>query len=1154
MSFIHLRVHSEYSIVDSTIRINDLIARAVEFNMPAVALTDFQNMFGSIKFYKACLKAGIKPIIGTEICVENSSTPTQPYTLILLAKNEIGYRAMCKLLTKAHSQSTPTGPDEIYMPVKPGWMTPQTCDGIIALSGGLSGQIGQALVSDKIDQARQLLEQYQNIFQEGFYLEISSLGEPREDLYFDRVLDLAQAANAPVVATHQPCFLEPDGFDTHELKVCIQTKRSLSDMNRQSRFFASQFLKSPAQMEEQFRDVPGALDNTWEIAQRCNVQIDINATHMPDYPDEIKEDSIDEHLRSLSFTGLRERLGGDIDEPYRLRLETELEIIFKTEFAGYFLIVADIIGWSKREGIAVGPGRGSGAGSLVAYALQITAVDPIRHDLLFERFLNLERVSPPDFDIDFCVIDRERVIGYVAQRYGVERVAQICTYNTMAAKAAVRFVGRAIRPDYLFYDVVARLIPDDLNITLSSALKKSSELRQRYENESRVKELIDKAMELEGGVLNVGKHPAGLVIAPTEITDFTACFTDSESGGEVTHYDKNDLESIGLVKFDFLGLKTLTIIDQTIKTLADKQVSDAPSSDEAIPDYDPKTYETIRSGYTVGIFQLESKGMQRLIHEMQPSEFNDLVALLALFRPGPLQNKMDEIYVENKEKGEFELINEEIRNILKKSHGVILYQEQVMMIAQVMSGYTLGEADILRWAMGKKVKKEMESQRVRFVDGAVEKGYSKTDATRVYDLIESFGGYGFNKSHSVAYALLAYRTAYLKTYFRADFLSTCMTIDTNISNIAKIYSEARKLGIQFHLPDINQSDYGFRALDDHNILWGLGALRKIGAPVVNAIVSARQKKGFFFSLGDFCQRVDLRIVGKAACNSLILSGAFDSFNDNRAQLQVDLDYHIKRALEKEADATAGQRSIFDDQEQAAEMEPAERVNPWRLDKKLKHEHEMMGLYVSGHPVELYAREMSSVNHLTLVSKLTNGHAGAPESSVVFGWVTNLQRTTARRGHDYNLHFELLDSSGEISVTVYWEAVSNNQSEIRDNRPIVVVGALFEDKDGLPPRFNAQAYYDMQWLRKSPAAKLIIELRHGSFEAEAIEQARRALDRHERGAQAIEFRYRSEAGHQVRLHPGHDWRVQISEELLQDLQAHLGEEAVTPDYSNVKIPS
>ncbi len=1152
MSFVHLRVHSEYSIVDSTIRINDLVARAVEFNMPAVALTDFQNVFGAIKFYKACLQAGVKPIIGTEIRVENANTPAHPYTLILLAKNETGYQAMCKLLTKAHSESTPAGPDDMYLPVKQSWMTPQACDGIIALSGGISGQIGQALVSDKIKLAGQLLEQYQDTFREGFYLEVSSLGDSLENLYFDRVLDLAEAANAPVVATHQACFLEPDGFDAHELKICIQTKRSLSDMNRKSRFFASQFLKSPEDMVLQFENVPGAIDNTWEIAQRCNLQIDINATHMPDYPDEIKADSIDDHLRNLSFTGLRERLGGEIDGLYRQRLETELDIIVKTQFSGYFLIVADIIGWSKREGIAVGPGRGSGAGSLVAYALQITAVDPIRHDLLFERFLNLERVSPPDFDIDFCVIDRERVIGYVAQRYGVDRVAQICTYNTMAAKAAVRFVGRAIRPDYLFYDAVARLVPDDLNITLSAALKKSSELRQRYENEPRVKELIDKAMELEGGVLNVGKHPAGLVIAPTEITDFTACFTDAESGGEVTHYDKNDLESIGLVKFDFLGLKTLTIIDQTIKTLAAKQASDAPSSDEAIPGYDPKTYETIRSGYTVGIFQLESKGMQRLIHEMQPGEFNDLVALLALFRPGPLQNKMDQIYVENKEKGEFELINEQIRDILKQSHGVILYQEQVMKIAQVMSGYTLGEADILRWAMGKKVKKEMESQRVRFVDGAVENGYSKSDATRVYDLIESFGGYGFNKSHSVAYALLAYRTAYLKTYFCTDFLSVCMTIDTNVSNVAKIYSEARKLGIQFHLPDINQSDYGFRALNDHNILWGLGALRKIGAPVVSAIVGARQKGGAFSSLSDFCQRVDLKIVGKGACNSLILSGAFDSFNDNRAQLQVDLEYQIKRAIEKEADATAGQGSIFDDQVQMAEMEQTEQVDPWRLDKKLKHEHDMMGLYVSGHPVELYAREMKSVNELTQVSKLTNGHAAESGSFVVFGWVTNLQRTTARRGHDYNLHFELLDPSGEISVTVYWEVVSSNQSEIKDNRPIILVGALFDDKDGLPARFNVQAYYDLQWLRNSPAAKLIIELRHGSLHADAIEQARRALDKHERGAQAIEFRYRSVDGHQVKLNPGQDWRVQISEELLQDLQAYLGEEAVMPDYSNVQI--
>ena len=1144
MSFVHLRVRTEFSLTDSIIRVNELASFAAEHRMAALAVTDYQNIYCAIKFYTQCLKAGVKPIIGAEVMVEDENNSEHPYSLVILCQNVTGYQSLCTLLSKAslvHAGSN----DEPR--IKRSWLTADSVDGMIGLSAGQSGDIARYLIRGKPDQAEQALGGYRDIFGDRFYLEVSRNGQELEAIHNNAVVELADATKTPVVATHHPRFLSKDQFDAHELKVCIQSKTSLSDSNRTTVYTEHQYLQSCEQMTELFSDLPGAIQNTVEIARRCNLHFDIHKTHMPAYPMKIEEPTIDDHLVKVSNDGLKARFGDSIDEAYQERLDHELEIIRATEFAGYFLIVADIIGWAKSEAIPVGPGRGSGAGSLVAYCLNITDVDPMEHDLLFERFLNPERVSPPDFDIDICIHERERVIEYVAERYGKDRVAQIVTYNTMAAKAAIRFVGRAIRPDYLFYDVLARMIPDDLNITLSDALKKNSELNERYKTESRVTELFDFARQLEGMIQNVGKHPAGLVIAPSGITDFTAIFVDSETSGEITHFDKNDIESIGLVKFDFLGLKTLTIIDETIKSLKRRKADRIPQSSEVIPNHDPETYQYISSGKTIGIFQLESKGMQRLILSMQPSGFNDLVALLALFRPGPLQNKMDDIFIKNKTSSDYKLIEDSLKNILDPSYGVILYQEQVMQIAQVMSGYSLGEADILRWAMGKKVKKEMEQQRIRFVDGAERNGYTRKIAAEVYDLIESFGGYGFNKSHSVAYALLAYRTGYLKRHYCADFLAVCMTIDNRIESITKMYSDAFSHKIQILPPNINRSEFGFRAIDDQHILYGLGALRQIGRPVADAIVEAREMQGEFTDLLNFCQRVDLSRVGKAAVHALICAGAFDVIEPNRAHLIAYLDQDYGLAQEQDEERDQGQINLFGNGEL---MQPISRTPTaqWPLAKKLREEYRILGLYASGHPLEIYKEELSSLANITKVKELDPVDSQAVN---LYGWVSNLQTNAAKKG-GYNVFFDLTDLTGTVFVNIYSEVYSAGSDSIKNNQLLLVTGVFSQERENMPGRLVADAYFDLQWLRSTPSARLTIDLGHDTCSGDSLLKAKQLIENASQGRQTIEITYRSKCGYKTHYALGEDWRIDMNEELLSALKGIFGETAVCPDYSSVRI--
>ena len=1157
MSFVHLRVHTEYSISDSIIKIEELAARTAELGMPAVGVTEHQNLFSAIKFFKACIKFGVKPIIGAEVYIEGKKDPDETRLLVLLCQSIEGYRALCRLISDARTQNeTVNG----VFPIKRKWLTKSSCEGLIALSGGILGEITpgkQRTFDDNLN----IVKEFQAIFPERFYLEItrtSSSTDNTDNLHrteahhTELMLQLAEATKTPIVASHLPRFLKQDDFNLHEIKICIQTKGFIDDTSREVKHTNNQYFRSAEEMAKAFSDLPKAVENTFEIARRCNLMFELNKVHMPEYSKATANVDINLHLRELSFEGLKLRLKDSNNIAYKERLEHELKIIETTDFAGYFLIVAEIISWAKSQGIPVGPGRGSGVGSLVAYCLDITTVDPLVYGLIFERFLNPERLSPPDFDIDFCVDERDRVIDYVKEHFGEEKVAQITTYNTMAARAAVKDVGRVIRPDYLFYDKLSKLIPTELNITLEDALsRKSSELRERYQNETRVKELIDTAQALEGAIRNVGKHPAGVVIAPTQITDYTAVYTDSENTNlGITHFDKFDIEQIGLVKFDFLGLTTLTIIQNALNAInASHENEQSIVVANEIPLNDFPTYEYICSGHTVGIFQLESRGMQRLIQMSQPSQFSDLIDLLALFRPGPLQQKMDRTYVENKKANKYTAIHDDIREVLDTTHGVILYQEQVMKIAQIMSGYSLGEADILRDAMGKKKKKEMRTQRQRFIQGAVDNGYDKKLATQVCDLIESFAEYGFNKSHSVAYALLAYQTAYLKTHYRTQFIAACISIDFNSKTTVKFFNDARLQGIKFLPPDINHSVYEFRAQNDKEILYGLGGIRQIGSTVVKSIVEAREQNGPFNNLYDFCSRVDLQTVGKAACHALICGGAFDTIYENRAELVANLDGIYGLAQQQVVDRNLGQVSLFDF-EDAQEVEfEMKKTKPWSIAERLKQEHTMLGLYLSGHPIEQYAAELKS---LGVSIKLANIQKEASNGSILAGWVQNKQFVDSKRG-GFNIYFDLEDATGRLPVVLYSQHFERFKNRIKENAPLVVSGRFNETDNRAPNRlFEADTILDLNEIRQSKKAKIILKVNGDEIKQNTINKLATEISSHNGAKHDVMVDYKSKSGTFARYRLGKEWRVTISDEIINRFRELLGYEWVEVDYSDVSL--
>ncbi|MEW6352930.1 MAG: DNA polymerase III subunit alpha [Pseudomonadota bacterium] len=1153
MSFVHLHLHTEYSLVDGIVRIEPLVEAAARMGMPALAVTDQCNLFAMVKFYRAALQQGIKPIIGVELWVQ-AGTKVQPGNgeaqplsrLVLLCQNEEGYRNLTRLVSRSYIEGQQRGVPS----VRKEWLSGAT-DGLIALSGGHAGDVGQALLAGQTEQAARWLGDWKNLFPGRFYLSVQRTGRPGEEDYLHAAVQLAAATDTPVVADNDVRFLHPEDFEAHEARVCIHEGRTLADPRRPRLYSEQQYLRSPTHMAELFADLPEALENTVEIARRCNLQLRLGQNYLPDFPVAAGQ-TLEGYCRAQAHTGLQKRLeklfpdvaARQTQQPlYEQRLDAELDVILNMGFAGYFLIVADFVQWAKDQGIPVGPGRGSGAGSLVAYALGITDLDPIHHGLLFERFLNPERVSLPDFDIDFCMERRDEVIDYVANRYGRERVSQIITYGSMAAKAVVRDVGRVLGLPYGFVDGIAKLVPFELGMTLDKALEQEPLLKSRYEQEEEVRALIDLARSLEGITRNAGKHAGGLVIAPSKLTDFTPLYCEQGATGVVTQFDKDDVEAVGLVKFDFLGLRTLTIIHWAVETLRRNGVT---LDITQLPTDDAATFDLLKSSSTTAIFQLESRGMRDLVKRLQPDCFEDIVALVALFRPGPLQSGMVEDFIARKHgRAKVNYPHPDLASILQPTYGVIVYQEQVMQIAQVLAGYSLGGADLLRRAMGKKKPEEMAKQRAVFIEGARARGVAERTATAIFDLMEKFAEYGFNKSHSVAYALIAYQTAYLKAHYPAAFMAAVLSSDMdNTDKVVMLIDECRAMQLTVLPPDINTCAYAFTVKDDKTIHYGLGAIKGAGQAALEGMVAEREAHGAFRDLFDFCRRIDLRKANRRVLEALIRAGALDGLGPGRATLLASLPTALTLAEQHSRDHAVGQNDMFGAAAHAQTPVHFTHVKEWDEAQRLAHEKETLGLYLTGHPITHYQEELA---------EFTSGPIAALKPSqdqnvVIAGQVMALRAMHSKRGE--RIAFLTLDDrSARIEIAVFAEAYQRYRDLLVKDKLLVVEGPVSVDDYSGGYKMSAERIYDIDQARAAYAKRLLINVDSGRAGNGFVTDLAEALTPHRNGPCPVWIDYRANGAINARaqLALGPEWRVRLNDALLQRLRDLAGKERVRIVY-------
>ncbi|MGJ0484156.1 MAG: DNA polymerase III subunit alpha [Methylomicrobium sp.] len=1155
--FIHLRLHSEFSLVDGIVKVKPLVKRLVELEMPAAAVTDHVNLFALVKFYKTAMGQGVKPIAGSDVLIYNPDEPANPYRLTLLVKNQQGYIALTELISKAYQEGQHQGVPML----KYEWIE-ANAGGLIALSGAMAGDVGRALLAERKDDAKRQAQYWSDLFPDSFYLELQRVGKPGEENYIAAALELAASLDLPVVATNDVRFLHRKDFPAHEVRVCINQGRVLDDSRRPKDYTDQQYLRSPEEMCELFADIPEALENTVEIAKRCNITLTLGKNFLPDYP--VPEGmTIGDVMAEESRKGLEERLrqhppfGNGTEEENRKvyydRLETELSVITQMGFPGYFMIVADFIQWAKNHQIPVGPGRGSGAGSLVAYVLKITDLDPIEFDLLFERFLNPERVSMPDFDVDFCMDRRDEVIDYVADHYGRDQVSQIITYGSMAAKAVTRDVGRVLGFSYGFVDQLAKLIPFEIGMTLNKALQDSHDLRQRYENEEEVRALIDMALSLEGMARNAGKHAGGVVIAPTKLTDFTPLYCEQGGGNLVTQFDKDDVEAVGLVKFDFLGLRTLTIIDWALQTINRKKAAlgEPPVDIAAIPRDDKASYELLKNAQTTAVFQLESRGMKELIKKLKPDCFDDIIALVALFRPGPLESGMVDDYINVKHGAKAEYAHPLLVPILKPTNGVILYQEQVMQIAREMGGYTLGGADMLRRAMGKKKPEEMAKQREVFTEGAIANNIDEGIATYIFDLMEKFAGYGFNKSHSAAYALVAYQTAWLKAHYQPEFMAAVLSADMdNTDKVVVLIEECRRMKLPIEPPSINDSSFRFTVNQANKIVYGLGALKGVGENAIEEMIQEREQNGPYRDLYDLCKRVDLRKVNRRVLEALIRAGAFDTFDPNRAAHLAELPTVLKIAEQHGKMAETGQNDLFGLQEASPEEDSiaaySTYVEPWPEQERLNAEKQTLGLFLTGHPIAQYEAEISQFTHGSL-NKLKSDmerSKGKMEARVA-GLVVEIRTRQSKSGK--TMGFALLDDrTDRLEVAVYPEIYERYRDIFTRDVLLVAEGALAMDDFTGTPRLTAEKLYSIDQARNAFARGLQLTWNVGVNGDSLAEKLSPTLEPFKGGACPVMIQYRSEQA-QATVRLGDEWRVFATEELLLRLKRLLGSEAVEVKY-------
>jgi DNA polymerase-3 subunit alpha len=1068
--FVHLRLHTEFSVVDGTNRIDEVVKAAAADGQPALAITDLSNLFGAIKFYKQARGKGVKPVIGAEIVVEGIGKEADALSrMVVLVQGRQGYLNLSELLARAWTKNIV----KAQAVVKLAWLK-ELSEGLILLSGAQAGPVGQALVQGDDTRAADVALQLASIFPHRFYLELQRAGRPEDAVQVVGAVKLAARLQLPVVATHPVQFAGPEDYEAHEARVCIAEGEILGNQRRIRKFTTEQYFKSAAQMEALFADVPSALANTVEIARRCSLTLVLGKPQLPNFPIPPVNGqilSVEDYFRHVSLEGLEERLRHlypneaerDRQRPrYMERLEFELTTILKMGFPGYFLIVGDFIQWAKTHGCPVGPGRGSGAGSLVAYALKITDLDPLLYNLLFERFLNPERVSMPDFDIDFCQTNRNLVIDYVKAKYGKDAVSQIVTFGTMAARAAIRDVGRVLDMSYTFCDGISKLIPNKpgTHITIEGAIQAEPVLAERLENEEEVKTLIALAQKLEGMTRNVGMHAGGVLIAPGKLTDFCPLYQQPGSESAVSQYDKDDVEAIGLVKFDFLGLATLTILEIAREFIVQRHKGQENFSFDNIPLDDVATYRLFADGRTESVFQFESRGMQGMLKDAKPTRLEDLIALNALYRPGPMDLIPDFV---NRKHGKEPVIYPHplVEPVLSETYGIMVYQEQVMQTAQILGGYSLGGADMLRRAMGKKKAEEMAEHRAIFRAGAAKNNISEAKADEVFDLMEKFAGYGFNKSHAAAYSLLAYHTAWLKVHYTAEFFCANMTVEMDDTDKLRVlFEDALKFGLSFDPPDVNRGRHRFEPVSDKIIRYGLGAIKGTGQQAIEAIVKAREEGGLFTSLFDFCVRVDRSRLNKRTVEALIKAGAFDSLQLNRAALVASIDRAFEFASATAANANQG--GLFDmgdgDDHGSSTQEPdLVETTPWGVKEQLTLEKTAIGFYLSGHLFDEVAREIRN-----FIRRPLDEMGDSRDPQLLAGIVTDFRVINGQRGK-LGL-FKLDDNTAVIEARADEALINANRNLLKDDELVIVMGKLQNDRFSGGLQLTVQQVWDLPTAR------------------------------------------------------------------------------------------
>ena len=1063
--FVHLRLHSEFSVVDGTNRIDDAVQVAADDKQPALALTDLNNLFGTIKFYKQARSIGVKPLLGAEIYLESLTQDVNHLSkMILLVQSQQGYLNLCELLSRGWTQNV----HKAVGVIKLAWLQ-ELSQGLIALSGAQSGPVGQALVQGDLSRASELALQIAGIFPHRFYIELQRAGRADDEAHVVAAVQLASHLNLPVVATHPVQFTKPDDYEAHEARVCISEGEILGNQRRIRKFTREQYFKSSAQMLELFADIPSAVANTLEIAKRCNVSLVLGKPQLPDYPTP-NGMAIDEYFRFSSHEGLKERLAHLYPDAtkreaerqrYEERLEFEINTILKMGFPGYFLIVGDFINWAKNNGCPVGPGRGSGAGSLVAYSLKITDLDPLQYNLLFERFLNPERVSMPDFDIDFCQTNRDRVIDYVKDKYGRNAVSQIVTFGTMAARAAIRDVGRVLDMSYTFCDGISKLIPNKpgQHITIDGAVKEVPMLAERLEKEEEVKTLLELAKKLEGMTRNVGMHAGGVLIAPGKLTDFCPLYQQPGSESAVSQFDKDDVEAAGLVKFDFLGLATLTILEIARQFIQTRHKGQENFAFDNIALDDSATYRLFQEGKTEAVFQFESRGMQGMLRDARPTRLEDLIALNALYRPGPM-DLIPSFVARKHGREKVEYPHPLVEGMLSETYGIMVYQEQVMQTAQILGGYSLGGADLLRRAMGKKKAEEMAEHREIFRKGAAGNNIPAHKADEIFDLMERFAGYGFNKSHAAAYSLLAYHTAWVKVHYTAEFFCANMTVEMDDTDKLKVlYEDAIKMGMAFEAPNINRGTYRFEPISDKTIRYGLGAIKGSGEQAIEAIVVARESGGAFTSVYDFARRVDRSRLNKRTVEALIKAGAFDCLDLNRASLLASVDRAFDFASASQANVNQGGLFDMGDDTHGSSHQEPDLVNamPWGVKERLTQEKTALGFYLSGHLFDEVDREVRS-----FVKTRIDDLMDSRDAQLLTGIVSDMRVINGQRGR--LAIFKLDDKSGVIEATADEATMNTYRNILREDELVVVMGKVQNDRFSGGLRLSINQVWDLNQAR------------------------------------------------------------------------------------------